>query len=155
LTRGVLKLHKPANTIAIPGDLTVDEDAAVIWEADGQIAPSASVTLHGSRSSFLHLNGHSASFSRLLLSKAARVRTGQGGGLRVKQVLVDGQRLKDGVYRSPQPWLEGPGSVTVDARVDVQGIIGSPEVAIGPGNIGNLTGDTTIAYPSSGGDYDI
>src|SRR5262249_10911382 len=65
LTRGVLNLHKPANTIAILGDLTVDEDAAVIWEADGQIAPSASVTLHGSRSSFLDLNGHSASFSRL------------------------------------------------------------------------------------------
>ena len=29
------------------------------------------------------------------------------------------------------------------------------EVAIGPGNIGNLTGDTKFAYPSSGGDFDI
>jgi hypothetical protein len=28
-------------------------------------------------------------------------------------------------------------------------------VAIGAGNVGNLTGDTTIAYPSSGGDFDI
>jgi hypothetical protein len=39
--------------------------------------------------------------------------------------------------------------------VDVRGAIGSPEAAIGAGNVGNLTGDTTIGYPSSGGDFDI
>ena len=44
--------------------------------------------------------------------------------------------------------------MTVDSRVDVRGVIGSPEIAIGPGNIGNLTADTKIGYPSSGGDYD-
>ena len=30
-----------------------------------------------------------------------------------------------------------------------------PNCTIGPGNIGNLIGDTTFAYPSSGGDFDI
>ena len=43
------------------------------------------------------------------------VRTGNGGTLRVRQLFVDGTRLKDGVYRAPQPWLEGAGTVTVDA----------------------------------------
>jgi hypothetical protein len=73
----------------------------------------------------------------------------------VKQLFVDGKRLKDGIYRSPQAWLEGIGSVVVDSRVDVQGVIGSPETAIGHGNIGNLTGNAKIGYPSSGGDFDI
>src|SRR5439155_16761553 len=87
--------------------------------------------------------------------KAAVVRTGKDGSLRVKQLVVDGKRLKDGTYRAPQPWLEGSGTVVVDARVDVKGVIGSPETVIGAGNVGNLTGDTTIGYPSAGGDYDI
>ena len=161
LVRGLLKLNKPANAIAIPGNLVLGGPAAenkgdaVIWEADGQVAPFAVVTLQGSQASYLDLNGHKAVFGKLLLSKAAGVRTGNGGVLRVKQLFVDGQRLKDGAYRVPQPWLEGPGTVTVDSRVDVQGVIGSPEVAIGPGNIGNLTGDTKIGYPSSGGNFDI
>jgi hypothetical protein len=43
----------------------------------------------------------------------------------------------------------------VDARSDIKGTIGSPETAIGAGNIGNLTGDTKIGYPSRGGDFDI
>jgi hypothetical protein len=52
-------------------------------------------------------------------------------------------------------WLDGAGTVTVDCRVDVRGVVGSPDAAIGAGNVGNLTGDTTIGYPSSGGDFDI
>jgi hypothetical protein len=83
------------------------------------------------------------------------IRTGKGGSLRVKQLFVAGKRLADGSYKAPQPWLDGTGTVVVDARVDVQGVIGSPEAVIGPGNIGNLTGDTKIGYPSGGGDYDI
>ena len=49
----MLKLNKPAGAVAIPGDLTLGGSAAenkgdaVIWEADGQIAPSAVVTLAG------------------------------------------------------------------------------------------------------------
>ena len=39
--------------------------------------------------------------------------------------------------------------------MDVQGAIGSPETAIGSGNIANLTGNLKIGYPSSGGDFDI
>jgi hypothetical protein len=161
LVRGVLKLNKPTNAIAIPGNLAIGGSAvenkgdAVIWEADGQISSSAVVTLQGSQSSYLDLNGHKVAFGKLLLSKASIIRTGTGGVLQVKQLIVNGERLKDGAYRAPQPWLEGTGTVTVDSRVDVRGVIGSPEVAIGFGNIGNLTGDTKISYPSSGGDFDI
>jgi hypothetical protein len=113
------------------------------------------VTLQGTKASYLDLNGHKAAFRNLMLSKPTAIRLGKEGSLQVKQLFVDGKRLKDGVYRAPQPWLEGTGSVTVDSRVDVRGVIGSPETAIGPGNIGNLTGNTKIGYPSGGGDYDI
>jgi Glycosyl hydrolase family 20, catalytic domain/Glycosyl hydrolase family 20, domain 2 len=154
LVRGTLKLGKPANAIAIPGNLE-SKGAAVIWEADGQIAASAVVSLEGTQPSRLDLNGHKAAFSKLMLSKAALVHNGKDGALQVKQLFVDGKRLKDGTYRAPQSWLEGTGTVTVDSRVDVRGTLGSPEVAIGVGNIGNLTGDTKIGYPSSGGDFDI
>jgi hypothetical protein len=127
----------------------------VVWEGDGQIAASANVTLLGTQPSALDLNGHAAAFGKLTLSKGAVVRTGEGGTLRIKQLFVDGVRLKDGTYRAPQPWLDGTGSLTVDARVDIKGLIGSPETLIGAGNTGNLVGDTKIGYPSGGGDYDI
>jgi hexosaminidase len=161
LGRGVLRLNKPAQALAIPGDLVIGSSAAenkgdaVVWQADGQIASAAVVTLQGSEPSHIDLNGHKAAFSKLLLSKAGTVRTGSGGSLQVKQLFRDGQRLKDGTYRAPQPWLEGGGAVVVDSRVGVQGVIGSPETIIGAGNIGNLTGDTKIGYPSSGGEFDI
>jgi hypothetical protein len=161
LARGTLKLNKPANTVAVPGALVLGGDAAendgaaVVLGADGQIAPAAVVTLRGAKPSALDLNGHGAAFAKLVLSRAAVVRTGTNGSLRVKQLFVDGKRLKDGTYRGPHPWLEGTGTVVVDSRTDVKGVIGAPERSIGPGNIGNLTGDTTIGYPSSGGDYDV
>src|SRR5262245_6079698 len=50
------------------------------------------------------------------MSKAATIRTGEGGSLKVKQLHIDGKRLTDGTYKSPQPWLKGTGTVTVDAR---------------------------------------
>jgi hexosaminidase len=161
LLRGVLKLSKQPSAIAIPGNLVVGGSAAqnkgdgVIWEADGQIAASANVSLEGNQPSFMDLNGHKVALGKVMLSRAASIRTGKGGVLQVKQLFVDGQRLKDAEYRAPQAWLEGAGMVTVDARVNVRGVIGSPEVAIGQGNVANLTGDTKIAYPSSGGDFDI
>jgi hypothetical protein len=161
LVRGELRLNKPAGAIAIPSNLVIggqnpeNTGDTVVWEGDGQIPSSAAVTLLGTQPSFLDLNGHSAEFSKLLLSNAAIVRTGKGGTLRVRQLFVDGTRLKDAIYRAPVPWLEGTGSVTVDARVDIKGTIGSPETAIGAGNIGNLTGNTKIGYPSGGGNFDI
>jgi hexosaminidase len=161
LARGVLKLSRPDNVTAIPGNLTLGGSAAenkgdgVIWGAEGQLPPSAVVTLQGSQPSFLDLNGHKVTLGRAVLSRAAVVRTGQGGTLRVRQLHVDGRRLKDGTYTAPQPWLEGTGTVTVDARVDVQGVVGSPDAQIGAGNIANLTGPTKISYPASGCDVDV
>src|SRR5206468_7414178 len=58
-------------------------------------------------------------------------------------------------YAAPQSWLEGAGTVTVDARVDVRGVIGSPDGQIGPGNVANLVGDTKISYPASGCNLDV
>ena len=73
----------------------------------------------------------------------------------MRQLFVDKERLRDGTYRAPLPWLQGTGEVVVDSRVNVRGVIGAPETIIGAGNVANLTGDTRIAYPSAGGDFDV
>ncbi len=161
LTRGILRLNKSGNAIAIPGNLTLGGSASdndgdsIIWDADGQVASSTTVAMSGTQPCNLDLNGHQTALNRISLSRSARIRTGDGGRIHVRQFFIDGQRLKDGVYHAPQPWLEGTGVVTVDSRVNIQGIVGSPESIIGVGNLGNMTGDTTIIYPSSGGDFDI
>ena len=113
------------------------------------------MTLEGSQPSLLDLRGHKVTFARLVLSPAGKVRTGSGGKLSLKQLIIDGKRMADGVYTASQTWLEGSGTVTVDARVDVQGIYGAPDVEIGRGNIANLTGNTKFAYPASAIDLDI
>jgi len=161
LARGVLKLAKPDNVTAIPGDLTLggsaaeNEDDGVVWSADGQVHPGAAVTLQGDRPSFLDLGGHKVTLGRVSLSHVALIRLGKDGALRVKQLLVGGKRLKDGVYAAPQAWLEGKGTVTIDARVDVRGVVGSPDVQIGPGNVANLVGEATFSYPASGCPVDV
>jgi hexosaminidase len=161
LVRGVLKLSKPGRATAVGGNLTLggsaaeNKDDGVVWGADGQFLPSAVVTLQGSQPSFLDLDGHKVTLGKVVLSRAALIRTGKGGTLRVKQLMVDGRRLEDGTYAAPQPWLAGTGAVTVDARVDVKGVIGSPESRIGAGNIANLVGDTKIGYPASGCSLDV
>jgi hypothetical protein len=161
LVRGVLNLNKPDHAMAIPGNLTLggsaaeNKDDGVSWGADGQLLPTAFVTLQGDKPSFLDLNGHKVVLSKVALSKVSVIRTGKGGALKVRQLFLDGKRLKDGDYTAPQSWLEGTGTVTVDARVDVKGVIGSPENQIGQGNIANLIGDTKISYPASGCDVDV
>ncbi len=161
LTRGVLKLNKPATVTAIPGNLTLggsapeNKDDGVIWAADGQLLPAAVVTLQGTRASFLDVNGYKVALSKVILPRVAVIRTGKAGTLHVKQLFVDGKRLKDGAYASPQSWLEGTGTVTVDSRVDVRGAIGSPDIQIGQGNIANLIGNAKIGYPASGCHHDV
>ena len=126
LARGVLKLNKPNYATAIPGNLTLggsaaeNKDDGVIWGADGQLLPSAIVTLQGTQPSFLDLNGRKVTLSKVELSRAALIRVGSGGNLQVKQLIVDGKRLEDGAYSAPQPWLEGKGKVTVDSRRSLQ-----------------------------------
>jgi hexosaminidase len=161
LVRGVLRLSKPGGAIAIPGNLDIGGSApensgdAVVWGADGQLSPSSVVTLAGSQPSFLDLSGHKAAFSRVVMSGAGAIRTGSGGSLKVKQLHVDGMRLADGTYRAPQPWLQGTGTVVVDARVDVKGRYGDCNVRIGAGNIANLTGDAAFCYPVADCDIDV
>ncbi len=161
LSRGVLKLNKPKGLTAIPGNLTLGGSAkenagdGVTWAADGQLPASATVTLQGTQPCFLDLNGHAVTLNKVMLSRAAVIRTGKGGTLRLKQLWLDGKRLRDGQYTAPQSWLEGTGTVSVDARVDVKGVIGSPDVQIGAGNIANLVGNTKISYPASGCHHDV
>lgn len=161
LTRGVLKLDKPQRALAIPGNLALGGSAAenlhdgVIWQANGQLAPTATVTLQGTQTSFLDLNGHQARLNKVVLSKAAQIRTGDQGSLELKQLFIDGQRIRDGEYTADEPWLTGTGKVVVDARVEIQGIVGAPEAQIGSGNIASLTGDTKFAYPASGCPVDV
>jgi hexosaminidase len=161
LLRGLLKLSKTNGAIAIPGNLAVggsapeNKDAGVIWGADGQLAPSSVVTLAGTQPSFLDLAGHKAALARVVMSKAGTIRMGQGGSLSVKQLHIDGKRLPDGIYKAPQPWLKGTGTMTIDARVAVKGRCGDCYTQIGAGNIANLIGNTTFSYPISDCDLDI
>jgi hexosaminidase len=149
LSRGVLKLNKPAGVIAIPGNLFVggsdiaNAGDAVILAGDGQIAPFATVTLDGkAQPCFLDLAGHKAALAKVMVDGQAKIRTGSGGHLAVKQLIVYGKKIATGSHKAPQPWLEGSGSVTIDPRVNVKGRYGDPTGQIGSGNIGNMTGDT-------------
>jgi hypothetical protein len=149
LTRGVLRLNKPAGVPAIPGNLIVGGAAAanagdtVVLAGDGQIAPAATVTLNGkTQPCFLDLAGHKATLAKVVLDGRAKIRTGAGGLLAVKQLVVDGRKIAAGSHKPPQPWLDGGGTVTIDPRVDITGRYGSPNEQIGSGNIGNMTGDT-------------
>ena len=161
LARGVLKLNKSAGVWAIPGNLELggpapeNQDNGVIWGADGQLPPTATVTLLGPRPAFLDLASHRVHLARLILAKTGVIRAGPGGALSVKQLYHDGKRWPDGLYKAPQPWLEGNGTVTIDARVDVQGIYGEYLTRIGSGNIANMKGNTTFAYPVADCDLDI
>src|SRR5947209_6751500 len=91
-----LKIRTGSSGLVLSGS---SEESAVTWNADGQVAVTAVVTLHGSRPCSLDLNGHKTEFARLGLSKAGVVKTGMDGELRVKQLFVDGKRLPDGAYR--------------------------------------------------------
>jgi hypothetical protein len=161
LVRGVLKLSKPGGAIAVPGNLDLGGSApenkgdGVIWGADGQLSPSSVVTLAGNQPSFLDLAGHKAAIAKVVMSKAGTIRTGESGALNVKQFHIDGKRLPDGTYKAPQPWLTGTGTVTVDARVDVKGLVGDCNSHVGLGNIANLTGNTEFCYPVGHCDLDI
>lgn len=161
LVHGVLKLSKSAGAIAIPGNLALggslpkNKGDGVIWGADGQLSPAAVVTLAGSQPSFLDLNGHKTTVARIHMSRAAAIHTGKGGSLSVKQLHIDGKRLKDGIYQAPQPWLTGTGTIDVDARVSIQGRCGDCNAMIGAGNIANLTANTTFSYPISQCDVDV
>jgi hexosaminidase len=161
LVCGVLKLNKSNGALAIPGNLTLggsspeNKGDGVIWAADGQMSPSAIVTLGGNQASFLDLAGHKVTVAKVVMSSASVIRTGQGGALKVKQLHVDGKRVPDGDYKAPQAWMQGTGTVAVDARVDVKGRLGDCHAQIGAGNIANLSGATTFSYPISDCDIDI
>ncbi|MEI7900623.1 MAG: family 20 glycosylhydrolase [bacterium] len=151
LSCGVLKLNKPAGVTAIPGDLSVggsdkaNAGDAVLLAGDGQIAPSATVTLNGkAQPCFLDLAGHKTDLAKVVIDGQAKIRTGAGGLLTVKQLIVDGKKAAAGNHKAPQAWLEGGGAVTVDPRVDVKGRYGNPNGQIGSGNIGNMIGDTEL-----------
>ena len=148
LTRGVLRLAKSAGVTAIPGDLIFGGEAAenrgdtVILANDEQIAEKATVTGAGSRPSFLDLNGHKQSILRLVLSSAAKVRTGDGGQLHAKLVTVAGNAIPTGVYTQSSGWIEGSGKVVVDPHTDVSGTA----EALAAGLIARLTGDTLFGW---------
>jgi len=149
LARGVLKLNKPAGATAIPGNLMLGGATAanagdtVLLAGDGQFSPKSTVTLSGkAQPCFLDLAGHKTALATVHIEGQAKIRSGNGGQLAVKQVIVDGKKIPAGTHKAPQPWLEGSGTVTIDPRVDIKGRYGNPNDEIGSGNIGNMTADT-------------
>ena len=158
LACGVLKLNKPTGMTAIPGNLQVGGNAGdtVLLAADGQFGPAAVLTLNGkTQPCFLDLGGHKTSLARMVIDGQARIRTGSGGQLTVKQIIVDGKKIAAGTHKAPQPWLEGGGSVTIDPRIDVKGEYVVPNKEIGAGNTANMTGDTQFGWQTGACDIDM
>lgn len=162
LAGGVLKLNKRAGAIAVPvrlnvgGDTPVNSGDTVVLGGDGQFAPTAILALNGkSHPCCLDLAGHKTTLGKVLVDGQARIRTGNGGSLTAKQILVDGKKIAAGTHRAPLPWLEGGGTVTVDPRVDAKGRYGNPNDEIGAGNIANLTGDTEFWVGVGNCDIDV
>jgi autotransporter-associated beta strand protein len=155
LARGTLRLAKPEGRIAIPGNLVLGDGASesgevrLVWEADGQVGPTTTITVEGTRPITLDLGKHKTKLAKLAISKSTIIQTAAGGELATLQLWVDGQRLADGAYQAPQPWLKGDGTVRISARVDVAGSYGDPDSKIGGGNIGAMTGDVQLVYPMS------
>jgi len=159
LTSGVLKLNKPAGVTAIPGSLLAGGATpgdTILLGNDGQFAPAATVTLNGkAQPCFLDLAGHRTALAKVQLDGQAKIRTGTGGQLTVKQLVVDGTRIATGTHQAPQPWLEGGGSVTIDPRIDVKGEYVVPNKEIGAGNTGNMTADTKFGWQTGACDIDL
>ncbi len=155
LTSGTLKLNKPAGVTTIPGNLQVT-GATVMLGGDGQFAPGSGVTLNGkTQPCELDLASHHSTFARLQLDGQAKIRSGNGGSLNIKQLLVDGNKIAAGTHKAPQPWLEGNGSVTIDPRIDAKGEYVIPNKDIGAGNCANLTADTKFGWQTGNCDIDV
>ena len=117
---GVLELSKDDDVIAIPGNIFVGGDNLVVnsndtiaWASNNQIADTATITMQGSQSSYLLLNGHNDSVFGLILTSNCLVHTGNGGTLQVLFLTVDGDPQADGTYTSSESWIAGSGSVEV------------------------------------------
>jgi len=91
----------------------------------------------------------------VLVTGQAKIRTGTGGHLTVRQLMVNGTGVAAGSYQIPQTWLEGSGTVTIDPRIDITGVYNDPNIEIGSGNIGNMTGNTVFGYGTGTCDIDL
>lgn len=159
LTQGSLKLNKLAGVPAVPGDLALGGDtpassgATVTWLADGQMNDHAAITMAGKEPCFLDLGGHSQTVLKIVMSPTARIRTGSGGKLKVRQIVRDGKSVAPGNYTASVDWIQGDGTVTIDPIVDV-GAGGSLTAAqIAAGCVANLMGNMLVGYPTS--DYAV
>ena len=83
LARGVLRLAKSVDRLAIPGDLALGGSApenrgdGVVWGADGQFAAKATITISGTQPAFLDIGRHRTKVAKLVLSKVSMIRTAE------------------------------------------------------------------------------
>ena len=155
LAGGTLKLNKPAGVTAIPGSLQVSA-ATVVLGGDGQFAPTTNITLNGkAQPCDLDLAGHHSEVACLQLDGQAKIRSGNGGSLTVKQLIVDGGKIAAGSHMAPQAWLDGSGSVTIDPSINAKGEYVVPNKEIGAGNCANLTADTKFGWQTGTCDIDV
>jgi len=155
LTHGSLKLNKPAGVPAVPGNLALGGDTpansgdCVTWLADRQMNDQAVITMAGTQPSFLDLGGHSEAVLKIVMSPAAKIKTGSGGKLKVRQIVRDGKPIAPGAYTASAGWIEGDGTVTIDLIVNVGRGAGITGGEIEAGCVANLTGDLSVGYPTS------
>ena len=120
ITYGILQLNKTAGVNAIPGNITVGGDTAdingndrIVWLADNQIADSATITLQGTKNSYLMLDGHAETIAALVIGPNGSVDTGTGGELTAASLTLDGVVQPSGVYSDSESWITGSGQVII------------------------------------------
>ena len=122
---GTVQLEKSAGD-ALRGTITVGVStfwtgARVVWAADHQINDAADVKLlfvpsgDEGKDTYLDLNGHKDSISNLTMDAGTKVNTGAGGVLTVGKLTVGGTSYGAGSYNSSYAFVEGSGSIVVNA----------------------------------------
>jgi len=164
---GTAKMSKTAGVDALLGNITVgssSNSARLVWGASNQINNLATInvllpTVSGGAApdanlNYLDLAGYSDTIKSLTLADAGtktQVRTGAGGVITVRQLMVNGTLLGLGTYTSASGFVTGTGSVVVVAgpAVDIPAGYTNPNVAADLGNgiqntAFNLLGDATF-----------
>lgn len=120
ITYGVLQLAKDTGVTALPGDITVGGDDVnnngndkIVWAADNQVADTATITMQGTRASWLVIDGHSEIVESLVVGPEGTIDTGSGGTFQVSSLTVSGIVKEPGTYTAAESWINGSGTVVV------------------------------------------
>ena len=121
---GTTSLEKTSGD-ALRGTITVgstNDTARLRWMANDQLNDSADVTLiyfnvgpsYPGRDTYLDLNGYSDRINDLVMETGTYVKTGIGGVLNVKRLIVGGVEMPKKSYTAADGFVQGSGYIDVD-----------------------------------------